>query len=187
MIKNFLVLVVFIILASCSTQKVAPTTSGKNPEPVVTEVEKPEIIVKESFVLKADEKYTKLYEIKPAANCVVNLPEFKIELEKLNWPKIKITGIEVYSKIAQAPSKILRTYYKKAFWGTSPVYAYTYLNHHEIYFNRRYWNRTMPSLVNTSVHELTHAVGYAHGKHDPIPWDVGKLAERLAGKCIGNI
>jgi len=182
MIKNFLVLLFFIFMVGCSTKKVATSGSVKDPEVVDVEIQG-----KKAFILRDGEKYEKLSLILPVANCVVALPEFKVEVEKMAWDKINVTGIEVYSKIKKAPSKILRTYYKKAFWGTNPVYAYTYLNHHEIYINRRYWNRKMPSLVNTSVHELTHAVGYAHGKHDPIPWDVGKIAERLASKCIGSI
>jgi hypothetical protein len=157
---------ILLLLVSCSTQQ---------------PVEKPSEDVGEVFLLRST--LPKMQELLPLANCLIKLPEFKNEVEKLNYPNLGISGQEIYNKMVMKKPVTLTTYYKRTF---RPVYAYTYLNHNEIYINTRYYNRSKESLLNTVMHEHTHTAGYAHGRHDPIPWDVGKIAEKVAKGCLSE-
>ena len=77
--------------------------------------------------------------------------------------------------------------------GPLRVYAYddTY-NYNLIHLNRLYINRNIPSLVNTMIHEMVHAVNYLnpqyrfdHGDNSPVgkentaPYWIGNKAEEM--------
>ena len=157
-------LIIFLLLSSCLS-----TTPVQENTEVVVEV--PEQVKGDLFTVRSS--LPLVHEILPVANCMENNEAFKAKVDPEIWKRMT----------AKRPI-VLTTYSKRAFWGTSPVYAYTYLNHDEIYINTRYYRRSMPSLINTVFHELTHTAGYAHGKDDPIPWDIGRVAEIFAKECM---
>lgn len=146
--------------------------------------------VSESF-FKVRSSLDLMHKIKDTANCVAQLQSLKKGIEALKFPELNIDGKEIYRlMMAQDGLVTLRTYQKYAYWvpfyGRRPVYAYTYVGHDEIHVNTLYYERPMPSLMNTVFHELSHVAKYEHGTHDPIPWKVGEVAEKVAHECMAD-
>lgn len=168
-------LILLLLVASCSNKVV------KKPVEPPLEVEEPKKEYVEIFKVRSSLK--KMNELLPLANCLINSKEFKEEMHKVDqFGSTGVGGKLVYDQMMSHKPVTLRTYSK---WHPfKPVFAYTYLNTKEIYINTRYYNRSWESLLNTVLHEHTHAIGWPHGSGDPIPWEVGKIAERTASACL---
>jgi hypothetical protein len=96
-------------------------------------------------------------------------------------------GTQILNEILSKKA-VIRTYKTK--WPLSKAIATTYKNNKtELYFNRYKNPREMANMVNTSMHEITHLVGYSHGsnssigKEDTVPYKVGAIAQRNYHAC----
>lgn len=172
-------LIGLLLLASCATKTI--TNSPEIPEstpPVVIEIKE------DIFTPKTSLK--NLIEATKISNCVIRNEHFKKALEStLTFDYSNENGKAVYKKMLSKKTTVT-TYYKRY---TSAL-AYTYLNGDEIYLNTKYTLREIASLVNTIIHEQTHAVGYTHGSNSPqgkglsVPYRVGELAELNTKWCL---
>jgi hypothetical protein len=76
------------------------------------------------------------------------------------------------------------------YWSKNVMGYYSKATPNEIYINTRALPRSLPSLVNTYVHEFCHYAGFSHGSNKYVPWksrtvpyNVGAIAETI---CKGN-
>lgn len=172
-------LLLLLLLASCATKTITPTVEPEKPVVVETPTIQADI-----FTPRTELK--NLVEATKVANCVIRDSHFKDALEStLTFDYSSENGKSVYKKMISKKTTVT-TYYKRY---TSAL-AYTYLNGDEIYLNTKYTLREIASLVNTIIHEQTHAVGYTHGGNSPqgkglsVPYRVGELAELNTKWCL---
>lgn len=169
-----------IFAASCST------TQPEKPRVEEPVPEKPDEARQEPIGHKSSLNYVK--KLAEQVNCTINKKVFKEELGKIKKFDLDPTNSNGSEVLRSLLSKkcIIRTYRSK--WPWSKAVATTWTNEKEpnIYLNTRRHPRSVPSMVNTVVHECLHKHGYSHGNNNPtgkentVNFKAGKIAENYA-------
>lgn len=124
------------------------------------------------------------------ANCVVRSEDFLQEISR--FPKYDFTTLspgavaDAYRSIK--PIQVSSYQTRNPF---SKVLATTYSTDREtLYINTRKFPRSLPSVVNTIIHEAGHLINFSHGnnssvgKENSVNYRVGSIAETHTQKCI---
>lgn len=140
-------------------------------------------------VFTADSSLDYIHEVVRISNCVISNEDFLKEVEA--FPKYDYTdktSKQVADSLRNPKPVIVSTYRTKNPW--SSVIATTYSSDPTtIYFNTRRNPREMPSMVNTSFHEMLHLQGWSHGdnyeygKEKSVNHMVGTISEKYLKKC----
>lgn len=122
------------------------------------------------------------------AECVIANDSFQKEVSAIErWDYTTKTGKQVAADLKAVSGVTISTY--KTNNPLSKTIAYRPVGKKEIYFNLRKNPRPYESMINTTVHELSHVAGYGHGnnssrgKEKSVPYGVGKIAEKYVSVC----
>lgn len=123
------------------------------------------------------------------SNCVLNHEGFIKEvsaIEKFDFTSD--SGVEVIAKYRQDKTTNIKLIKPKAFW--SSMVATTFAgNTNDFFLSTKKNPRPMPSMINTSIHERGHLVGYSHGdnyakgKENSVNYKVGSISEKYVSDC----
>ena len=184
--KNFLLILVLILLASCATKQTkveVPTPEAK------TEVFETKVTSK---VFDYRSSLTWVKKLTKAVNCTINKESFAKRLTSVkSFDYSTHNGTQVYNNLINHNCRI-RTYKTKNPF--SNVIATTYTaNTFDVYLNRRKNPRyPMDRMINTALHECLHNVKYGHGdnrninnsKGNSVPNKVGLIAQQESKGCF---
>lgn len=178
-------LLILLLAVACSTPK-------KNTQ--VIELTPPSQHGPDIFV--TDSSLEWMIGLAKAASCVVNLPEVKEDMAKiqdLDWTDD--SGRQVAAKIATVQSDMktytsnLVAYGWRRFWpGFAPVTGYVNVGDTTIWLNLRANPRPIEAMVASVCHEHGHVIGYGHGSNGAhttgVPNELAKICMKHIGRCL---
>jgi hypothetical protein len=128
----------------------------------------------------------KLEQALDMANKVLLSDSFKGSVSAARFTSTNDNGVEVYQRLMSKDWEVpfaIQSYSRWQFWKWREV-----ANEDEsglVTFNRKFFTtQSIPSLVNTVVHETCHVAGYSHRSatdYNSVPYQVGSIAEEVAG------
>jgi len=181
--KNYLLLALFVLLFSCSTNKI-PSPQPVTFNPATSDLVDGTLTPNKRYIVeKSMEAYKPLavraesfFELVSSDSSLISKNTFThtIDTKDIVIAKIRAAEYEIVVPVA--------IYYPK--WYQSNVVT-AYREGNKINFNANRMNRGDCSLINTFVHEYLHALGYDHRSAKDltsVPYAVGDMAEELCKK-----
>lgn len=153
-------------------------------------------VVKDGVYFVNKSNFDWLEKTAKVSNCVLNNKQFQSKIKSINkFDYTSDSGGEVLSKYLSGGQSTLFTYRSLNPW--TKVIAYTLTgNKNDIFYNTRKLNdsngnpREIKLMVNTTIHERGHLVGYGHGnnsshqKDNSVPYLVGSESENFVEGCL---